>query len=238
MVVTLPCLLDQQAVVGETSGAALHSSLMKRAHVQMFDTSNISACSSFCPPGGAKGPSFCSMDRLVKIYKVLNLWNQPPVQRADRAVSSKDAVGKSATCWTKVSTLESLYNISGTLPVHQRPAASSLQQRWQILVQKVKSLPVCLQPLSARSPGSVLPEEPSAGSKEQNQLPGSCSKEQNQLPGHAACNTLYNTLLAHWSRHGVTLAGHSSLWLTTSPLVPLADHSATSRLPSNLLLCD
>ncbi|KAM9772244.1 uncharacterized protein ACBT44_004089 [Syngnathus typhle] len=106
---------------------------------------------------------FCSM---VKIYMVLILWRHQPLVQVTinlalfkstylppsscRALSSKDAVGTSATCWPKikslqnhaeVSILENFYNISETLAVHQRLAASTLQQRWQIQVQKVKSLP-------------------------------------------------------------------------------------------------
>ncbi|KAM9774147.1 uncharacterized protein ACBT44_003437 isoform 1-T1 [Syngnathus typhle] len=84
---------------------------------------------------------------MVKIYMVLTCGI---VNLLSRAVSSKDAVGTSATCWPKIkalqnhaeiSVLENFYNISGTLLVHQRLAASTLQQRWQIQVQKVKSLP-------------------------------------------------------------------------------------------------
>ncbi|KAM9773429.1 uncharacterized protein ACBT44_003042 isoform 4-T6 [Syngnathus typhle] len=104
---------------------------------------DVRCCSPFIT-GGTKGPSFCCM---VKIYMVLILWHH---NLLSRALSSKDAVGTSATCWPKikslqshaeVSILENFYNISGTLPVRQRLAASTLQQRWQIQVQKVKSLP-------------------------------------------------------------------------------------------------
>ncbi|KAM9774341.1 uncharacterized protein ACBT44_003541 isoform 2-T2 [Syngnathus typhle] len=92
MVVTLPCLSDQRAVVGETSGAALHSSVV-------WPKDLVSAAWS---------------------YKVLNLCNH---QRADRAVSSKDAVGKSATYWPKESTLES----RGDKSWSAKPATTTLR---------------------------------------------------------------------------------------------------------------
>ncbi|KAM9774340.1 uncharacterized protein ACBT44_003541 isoform 1-T1 [Syngnathus typhle] len=53
-------------------------------------------------------------------YKVLNLCNH---QRADRAVSSKDAVGKSATYWPKESTLES----RGDKSWSAKPATTTLR---------------------------------------------------------------------------------------------------------------
>ncbi|KAM9774031.1 uncharacterized protein ACBT44_003366 isoform 1-T2 [Syngnathus typhle] len=65
-------------------------------------------------------------------------------------------------CNLEVSILENIPDISGTLPVHQRLAASTLQQRWQIQVQKVKTLPQFVLHLRARTPGSVLPEKLSA----------------------------------------------------------------------------
>ncbi|KAM9773431.1 uncharacterized protein ACBT44_003042 isoform 6-T8 [Syngnathus typhle] len=61
---------------------------------------DVRCCSPFIT-GGTKGPSFCCM---VKIYMVLILWHH---NLLSRALSSKDAVGTSATCWPKIKSLQS-----------------------------------------------------------------------------------------------------------------------------------
>nr|XP_049613454.1 uncharacterized protein LOC125990374 isoform X1 [Syngnathus scovelli] len=126
----------------------------------------------------------------------------------------------------------------------------SFQQKWQILVQKVKNLPVCLHSVSSftcqwsRStwvPSCCLESPLLGGARSSTCLQSAVAKDQSTAAcwqhisfccvlaskSTSRCRLLI-PLADHFTTHPTGRPfHHSSRWPTTPPLVPLADHSTT-----------